>query len=115
MKKAQEFTTLCGVYTCMIIYGPVGSTATTEPEVWPASPEKVKGIIERYMSEGGPPCQEDGWVARVLREPEEEGQHRARKGPTSKLGGEVPDLGGADWGPLQRGPEEAIGLSKPQA
>lgn len=52
MKKAQEFTTLCGVDTCMIIYGPAGSTATTEPEVWPASPEKVKLVIERYKSEG---------------------------------------------------------------
>ncbi|XP_010034675.2 MADS-box transcription factor 56 [Eucalyptus grandis] len=52
MKKAQEFTTLCGVDTCMVIYGPAGSTATTEPEVWPASPEKVKLVIERYRSEG---------------------------------------------------------------
>ncbi|XP_039161164.1 agamous-like MADS-box protein AGL82 [Eucalyptus grandis] len=52
MKKAQEFTTLCGVDTCMIIYGPAGSAATTEPEIWPASPEKVKCIIERYMSKG---------------------------------------------------------------
>ncbi|KAI6674035.1 hypothetical protein NL676_001941 [Syzygium grande] len=62
MKKAQEFTTLCGVDTCMIIYGPEGSaTSVTEPEVWPANREKVKRIIERYMSEGvGPPCQEDG-------------------------------------------------------
>ncbi|KAI6695842.1 hypothetical protein NL676_023552 [Syzygium grande] len=41
MKTAKEFTTLCGVDTCMIIYGPAGSAAATEPEVWPASPEKV--------------------------------------------------------------------------
>ncbi|KAF8011137.1 hypothetical protein BT93_J1682 [Corymbia citriodora subsp. variegata] len=52
MKKAQEFTTLCGVDTCMIIYGPAGSATTSEPEVWPASPEKVKLVIERYRSEG---------------------------------------------------------------
>ncbi|KAI6671312.1 hypothetical protein NL676_006197 [Syzygium grande] len=52
MKKAQEFTTLCGVDTCMIIYGPAGTAADTEPEIWPASPEKVKGIIEQYKSEG---------------------------------------------------------------
>ncbi|KAI6674037.1 hypothetical protein NL676_001943 [Syzygium grande] len=43
MKKAQEFTTLCGVDTCMIIYGPEGSaTSVTEPEVWPANREKRK-------------------------------------------------------------------------
>ncbi|XP_030531103.1 agamous-like MADS-box protein AGL82 [Rhodamnia argentea] len=52
MKKAQEFTTLCGVDTCMLIYGPAGATATAEPEVWPSSPEKVKLVIERYRSEG---------------------------------------------------------------
>ncbi|XP_030446568.2 agamous-like MADS-box protein AGL82 [Syzygium oleosum] len=53
MKKAQEFTTLCGVDTCMIIYCPERSAArATEPEVWPANREKVKRIIERYMSEG---------------------------------------------------------------
>ncbi|KAI6671311.1 hypothetical protein NL676_006196 [Syzygium grande] len=52
MKKAQEFTTLCGVDTCMIVYGPAGPAADTEPEIWPASPEKVKLIIEQYKSEG---------------------------------------------------------------
>ncbi|KAI6674030.1 hypothetical protein NL676_001936 [Syzygium grande] len=53
MKKAQEFTTLCGVDTCMIIYSPERSaTSANEPEVWPANREKVKHIIERYMNEG---------------------------------------------------------------
>ncbi|KAF8006952.1 hypothetical protein BT93_K1065 [Corymbia citriodora subsp. variegata] len=51
MKKAQEFATLCDVDTCVILCGATGSTAATEPEIWPASPEKVKRIIERYMSE----------------------------------------------------------------
>ncbi|XP_048138563.1 MADS-box protein FLOWERING LOCUS C-like [Rhodamnia argentea] len=56
MKKAQELATLCGVDTCMIIHGPAGSSASAaaaKPEIWPASPEKVKRIIRQYMSEGG--------------------------------------------------------------
>ncbi|KAI3409466.1 uncharacterized protein J3R85_019294 [Psidium guajava] len=53
MKKAQEFSTLCGVDTCMIIYGPAGSAAANKPEIWPASPEKVKRIFRRYISEAG--------------------------------------------------------------
>ncbi|KAF8010942.1 hypothetical protein BT93_J1543 [Corymbia citriodora subsp. variegata] len=54
IKKAQEFSTLCGVDACMIIYGPAGSAATAaaEPVVWPASPEKVKFVVEQYKSEG---------------------------------------------------------------
>ncbi|KAL3720291.1 hypothetical protein ACJRO7_005168 [Eucalyptus globulus] len=51
-KKAHEFTTLCGVDACMIIYGPEGSATAAEPMVWPASPEKVKLVIEQYRSEG---------------------------------------------------------------
>ncbi|KAF8016413.1 hypothetical protein BT93_H1811 [Corymbia citriodora subsp. variegata] len=51
-KKAQEFATLCGVDTYMIIYGPTGSAAATKPEIWPASPKKVNFIIEQYWSKG---------------------------------------------------------------
>ncbi|XP_010039103.2 agamous-like MADS-box protein AGL82 [Eucalyptus grandis] len=65
MKKAQEFATLCDLDTCMIIYGPTGSATATEPEVWPASPGKVKRIIERYMSEGADRC-----AKRTVRLPE---------------------------------------------
>ncbi|KAI4387698.1 hypothetical protein MLD38_000110 [Melastoma candidum] len=48
MKKAHEFSVLCGVDTCMIIY----PDRTSEPEVWPPEPEKVRRIIDRYRSEG---------------------------------------------------------------
>ncbi|KAI4375387.1 hypothetical protein MLD38_013265 [Melastoma candidum] len=48
MKKAGEFSTLCGVDTCMIIFGERG----TEPEVWPPEKDEVRRIIDRYLSEG---------------------------------------------------------------
>ncbi|XP_056171267.1 agamous-like MADS-box protein AGL82 [Syzygium oleosum] len=53
MKKAQEFTTLCGVDTCMIIYFvPRDAPPAPRSPSRPANREKVKRIIERYMSEG---------------------------------------------------------------
>lgn len=48
MKKAGEFSTLCGVDTCMIIFG----DGATEPEVWPPEKDEVRRIIDRYRGEG---------------------------------------------------------------
>ncbi|GKV39243.1 hypothetical protein SLEP1_g47048 [Rubroshorea leprosula] len=49
MKKAHEFTTLCGVKTCMIIYGPPklkGTPATVD--IWPSDSAQVKAVIHQY-------------------------------------------------------------------
>ncbi|CAA7035392.1 unnamed protein product [Microthlaspi erraticum] len=49
-KKAEEFSTLCGVQTCLIVYGPTKATdkEVSEPEVWPSDEAKVRGIIRKY-------------------------------------------------------------------
>ncbi|XP_047979283.1 agamous-like MADS-box protein AGL82 [Salvia hispanica] len=47
IRKLSEFTTLCDVKACMIIYGPKQS----RPEIWPPqNPEQVRRIIELYKS-----------------------------------------------------------------
>ncbi|CAA7029954.1 unnamed protein product [Microthlaspi erraticum] len=49
-KKAEEFSTLCGVQTCLIVYGPTKATDTkvSEPEIWPRDEAKVREIIRKY-------------------------------------------------------------------
>ncbi|KAK4803111.1 hypothetical protein SAY86_001314 [Trapa natans] len=51
MKKAEEFSILCGVDTCMIIYND-DEPLTWSPTVWPQDPEKAKKVIDRYLCEG---------------------------------------------------------------
>lgn len=51
MKKAEEFSILCGVDTCMIIYNADDSPGRG-PTVWPHDPEKARQVIDRYLSEG---------------------------------------------------------------
>ncbi|KAL1544636.1 agamous-like MADS-box protein AGL82 [Salvia divinorum] len=47
IRKLNEFTTLCDVNACMIIYGPNQG----RPEIWPPqNPEQVRRIIELYKS-----------------------------------------------------------------
>ncbi|XP_042051279.1 agamous-like MADS-box protein AGL82 [Salvia splendens] len=47
IRKLSEFTTLCDVKACMIIYGP----NQTRPEIWPPqNPEQVRRIIDLYKS-----------------------------------------------------------------
>ncbi|EPS62063.1 hypothetical protein M569_12731, partial [Genlisea aurea] len=48
IKKLSEFTTLCDVKACMIIYGPKQDGGAAEPEIWPENPEEVRRIIEIY-------------------------------------------------------------------
>lgn len=53
IKKAKEFSILCGVDTCMIIYGtPAISDRPEEPEIWPPDAQEVQRIIQRYRNEG---------------------------------------------------------------
>ncbi|OWM91303.1 hypothetical protein CDL15_Pgr000247 [Punica granatum] len=54
LKKAKEFSILCGVDTCVIIYGtPVISDRPHVPEIWPPNPDGVARIINRYKNEVG--------------------------------------------------------------
>ncbi|XP_050281270.1 agamous-like MADS-box protein MADS2 [Quercus robur] len=48
MKKAYEFSTLCGVETCMIIYGPKLQIRPMELETWPQNHEEVVKMINKY-------------------------------------------------------------------
>ncbi|GER41481.1 MADS-box transcription factor [Striga asiatica] len=45
IRKMHEFTTLCDVSACMIIYGP-----NSEPEIWPRDPDEVRRIIDIYRA-----------------------------------------------------------------
>ncbi|OWM84641.1 MADS-box transcription factor PHERES 2-like [Punica granatum] len=51
VKKAEEFSILCGVDTCMIIYNPDDSSGRGIT-IWPQDPERVKQVIDRYLNEG---------------------------------------------------------------
>ncbi|KAF0920584.1 hypothetical protein E2562_035728 [Oryza meyeriana var. granulata] len=45
-KKASELATLCGVDTCLVVYGEGEAQAT---EVWPSVPEAT-GVLERFKA-----------------------------------------------------------------
>ncbi|KAJ4970126.1 hypothetical protein NE237_003225 [Protea cynaroides] len=52
-KKAYEFSTLCGVDACLIIFGPNqsdggGRCVQPEPETWPENHDDVLNIIEKF-------------------------------------------------------------------
>lgn len=47
VRKLHEFTTLCDVKACMIIYGPQGAT---QPEIFPQNSDHVRRIIDIYKS-----------------------------------------------------------------
>ncbi|KAH6784971.1 hypothetical protein C2S52_009930 [Perilla frutescens var. hirtella] len=47
IRKLHEFTTLCDVNACMIIYGP---NPGTEAEVWPKNPAQVGRIIDIFKN-----------------------------------------------------------------
>lgn len=48
IRKMHEFTTLCDVNACMIIWQE--SSAATEPEIWPQNAEQVRKIIDIYKA-----------------------------------------------------------------
>ncbi|XP_043694613.1 agamous-like MADS-box protein AGL82 [Telopea speciosissima] len=47
-KKTYEFSTLCDVDACLIIFGPKQGNRLIEPETWPENREDVLNIIERF-------------------------------------------------------------------
>ncbi|XP_022740637.1 agamous-like MADS-box protein AGL103 [Durio zibethinus] len=49
-KKAQEFSILCGVETCIIIYGPQLKDSPAKLEIWPSDPIKVLNVINKYKA-----------------------------------------------------------------
>ncbi|VFQ71859.1 unnamed protein product [Cuscuta campestris] len=48
LKKMKEFTTLCDVNACIIIYGPQSS----EPTIWPPQRSAVERMIDAYKEKG---------------------------------------------------------------
>ncbi|KAF9618665.1 hypothetical protein IFM89_002360 [Coptis chinensis] len=51
-KKIFEFSTLCGVDACMIIYGPKQSDRPVEPETWPENQDEMHRIINQFRHHG---------------------------------------------------------------
>ncbi|RZC43619.1 hypothetical protein C5167_036572 [Papaver somniferum] len=47
-KKLHEFTVLCNVPACMILYGPSQGDRPVKVETWPPELDEVNNIIERY-------------------------------------------------------------------
>ncbi|KAJ4715432.1 putative MADS-box transcription factor family protein [Melia azedarach] len=47
-KKASEFATLCGVPTCMIIYGPRLNNRPTDVDVWPNAHKDFMQVVNLY-------------------------------------------------------------------
>ncbi|CAH2069481.1 unnamed protein product [Thlaspi arvense] len=49
-KKAGEFSTLCGVDTCLIVYGPTRASdeMISKPEIWPSDETKARDTMRRY-------------------------------------------------------------------
>lgn len=60
-KKAQEFSTLCGVQTCLIVYGPTKATdeVVPEPEIWPRDETNVRDIIRKYKDTVSTSCRKE--------------------------------------------------------
>ncbi|EOA14702.1 hypothetical protein CARUB_v10027979mg [Capsella rubella] len=63
-KKAAEFSTLCGVKTCLIVYGPTKATdeVVSEPEIWPRDETEVRDIIRKYKDSVSNTCKKETHV-----------------------------------------------------
>ncbi|KAL4368773.1 hypothetical protein GQ457_05G015440 [Hibiscus cannabinus] len=48
LKKAKEFSILCGVETCVIIYGPKSDDSVVKLEIWPPVHAEVMSVINKY-------------------------------------------------------------------
>ncbi|KAK8493630.1 hypothetical protein V6N12_074570 [Hibiscus sabdariffa] len=48
LKKAKEFSILCGVETCVIIYGPKSDDSLVKLEIWPPVHAEVMNVINKY-------------------------------------------------------------------
>lgn len=49
-RKLHEFTTLCDVRACMIIYGPKQENGAVKPDIWPQDPDEIMDMINTYKS-----------------------------------------------------------------
>ncbi|KAL1193141.1 Agamous-like MADS-box protein AGL82 [Cardamine amara subsp. amara] len=60
-KKAEEFSTLCGVETCLIVYGPTkaADVVISEPEIWPKDETKVRDVIRKYRDTVSNSCRKE--------------------------------------------------------
>ncbi|CAH8360528.1 unnamed protein product [Eruca vesicaria subsp. sativa] len=63
-KKAGEFSTLCGVQTCLIVYGPTKATdeVISKPDIWPEDESKARDIIRRYRDTASNSCRKEAHV-----------------------------------------------------
>lgn len=63
-KKAEEFSTLCAVETCLIVYGPTKATdeVISEPEIWPKDDTKVRDTIRKYRDTVSNSCRKENHV-----------------------------------------------------
>ncbi|CAH9145497.1 unnamed protein product [Cuscuta epithymum] len=52
LKKIKEFTTLCDVNACMIIYGLPDEAQSSDPTIWPTDRSKVERMIQVYKEKG---------------------------------------------------------------
>lgn len=50
IRKMHEFTTLCDVSACMIIYAPNQEKGSSEPEIWPQNVDEVSRIVDIYKN-----------------------------------------------------------------
>ncbi|XP_073307180.1 agamous-like MADS-box protein AGL11 [Primulina huaijiensis] len=50
IRKIKEFTTLCAVEACMIIYGPKQDKVSTDPEFWPENIDEMRRIIDIHKA-----------------------------------------------------------------
>lgn len=52
MKKAPEFSVLCDVHTCVVVFpaAATGGDRPTAPEIWPPNSGEARRVIERYIS-----------------------------------------------------------------
>ncbi|XWS33835.1 hypothetical protein CRYUN_Cryun22dG0117100 [Craigia yunnanensis] len=58
-KKAYEFSILCDVKVCMIIFEPKLKDSPAKVEVWPSDPVQVKSIIDKYKSKAASDVQKN--------------------------------------------------------
>uniref|UniRef100_A0A6N2MMY6 MADS-box domain-containing protein n=1 Tax=Salix viminalis TaxID=40686 RepID=A0A6N2MMY6_SALVM len=55
LEKVSDFSILCGVDACVIIFGPnQNDQSAATAETWPSNPDEVKCIINRYKASDQP-------------------------------------------------------------
>ncbi|KAK3416743.1 hypothetical protein EUGRSUZ_H02504 [Eucalyptus grandis] len=111
MKKAREFSVLCGVDTCVVVFpeAAAGVDRPIAPEVWPPDHGEARRIIERYRS-----ASRDALADRKKKKKKKEKLDlaEARRGERGEEGRD----GGRDLGSVQRRrPERRRGAAEDAA